>query len=337
MKDQDAALTDLNQATPEQLVAALSHPTMLWRLHAQRLLVERGQRDIEPELIKLIADLSVDQAGLNVAAIHALWALDGLDAIHGASTEPFARATQALRHPSAGVRRNAIMVLPPTEAARKALLESDVLADDDAQVQLAAVLALADVPPHTSVAAAVARIERDRTRRDRWLDDAITSTAAMNGIPFLQAIATHLSDNGIREGAVGLSGTMRIAEIVSEHVARGKPSYDDVNVLFSILAAAEPTLGQSIARGLTQGWPEGYQIPISDLQPPEFDALLSRYPVGAKVDLIRLLKRWYATPRRLDSKNRSPTLFARLCSMNLWQTPIVVTGVVYGFVWRARR
>ena len=33
----------LEDASPEKLVATLKHPTMLWRKHAQRLLVERGK------------------------------------------------------------------------------------------------------------------------------------------------------------------------------------------------------------------------------------------------------------------------------------------------------
>src|SRR4029079_16465013 len=33
----------LKDAKPEELVAALNHPNMTWRLHAQRLLIERGK------------------------------------------------------------------------------------------------------------------------------------------------------------------------------------------------------------------------------------------------------------------------------------------------------
>ena len=38
---------------PEALVAALKNDNLFWRLHAQRLLVERGKRDVVPDLIKL--------------------------------------------------------------------------------------------------------------------------------------------------------------------------------------------------------------------------------------------------------------------------------------------
>ena len=40
------------------LVAALSSDNMLWRLHAQRLLIERGQKDVVPQLIALTRNKS---------------------------------------------------------------------------------------------------------------------------------------------------------------------------------------------------------------------------------------------------------------------------------------
>ncbi len=45
----------LKDATPEKLVETLKHPNMTWRLHAQRLLVERGKTDVVPALVKLVA------------------------------------------------------------------------------------------------------------------------------------------------------------------------------------------------------------------------------------------------------------------------------------------
>ncbi|MGL4551871.1 MAG: PVC-type heme-binding CxxCH protein, partial [Gemmataceae bacterium] len=103
-------------STPAALVAALKHDNMRWRLHAQRLLVERGDTSVVEELLKLVADRSVDEIGLNVGAIHALWTLHGLKAID-------ARVHPALSHPSAGVRRNAALVLPPAKESVRAILD----------------------------------------------------------------------------------------------------------------------------------------------------------------------------------------------------------------------
>ena len=71
-------------ATPEKLVATLRHDNLFWRKHAQRLLVERGRRDVLPALVKLARDPGVDGIGLNAGAIHALWTLHGLGALRDA-------------------------------------------------------------------------------------------------------------------------------------------------------------------------------------------------------------------------------------------------------------
>src|SRR5262249_39730070 len=60
----------LKDATPETLVATLKNDNMFWRLHAQRLLVERGKADVVPALAALVADPAVDAIGLNPGAIH---------------------------------------------------------------------------------------------------------------------------------------------------------------------------------------------------------------------------------------------------------------------------
>ena len=67
----------LSRTNAAGLVAALSSDNMLWRLHAQRLLIERGQKDVVPQLIALTRNKSVDELGLNGAALHALWTLHG--------------------------------------------------------------------------------------------------------------------------------------------------------------------------------------------------------------------------------------------------------------------
>ena len=112
-RDAPAAKTPaLSKADPAGLVAALKSDNMLWRLHAQRLLVERGKLDVVPQLVALTADRTVDAVGTNGAAFHALWTLHGLGAISSTTTEAGRAAVQALAHPAAGVRKAAAMVLP---------------------------------------------------------------------------------------------------------------------------------------------------------------------------------------------------------------------------------
>jgi len=62
--------------TPAQLVAHLSHPNGWWRSEAQKLIVLHGDRSVIPALKQLA--LSGEQP---LGRLHALWTLEGLDAV----------------------------------------------------------------------------------------------------------------------------------------------------------------------------------------------------------------------------------------------------------------
>ncbi|HEY0968351.1 MAG TPA: PVC-type heme-binding CxxCH protein [Opitutaceae bacterium] len=86
------AIPALDPARPETLVAGLSHTNQLWRLHAQRLLVEGGHRSAAADLRRTV------QAG-GVGAVHALQALAGLGTVDAELL------TVAWRSDDAGLRR----------------------------------------------------------------------------------------------------------------------------------------------------------------------------------------------------------------------------------------
>lgn len=177
---------DLTKATPSELVKTLKHSNMLWRLHAQRLLVERGEQDVVPQLIELARDLSVDEIGLNVGAIHALWTLHGLNAIQG---EGLNAAIGALMHPSHGVRRNAVQVLPDTMGTGDMIVKAGLLEDKHVQVQLAALLKLSDIPSNKIVAEAIYKqLASGAYEGDRELTDAVTIASAVHAYPYIQTV-----------------------------------------------------------------------------------------------------------------------------------------------------
>src|SRR5690606_28103948 len=66
----------LSDASVEELVSALSHPNGWWRDTAQRLLIER-QAVSAAALLRLLARGADDER----IRLHALWTLDGLDAV----------------------------------------------------------------------------------------------------------------------------------------------------------------------------------------------------------------------------------------------------------------
>ncbi|MEW6157764.1 MAG: PVC-type heme-binding CxxCH protein [Verrucomicrobiota bacterium] len=184
-----ASMPQLNPSHPQSLVEALQNNNLLWRMHAQRLLVERGQSDVVPALCKLVQNHSVDEIGLNVGAIHALWTLHGLGALSTSNSEACASARAALKHPSAAVRRAAVMTLPRQSDLYNAMTEAKLLNDPDAQVRLATFLALAEIPAFEAAGQAVlAALQEARNSEDRWIPDAATAAAAKHDAAFLRAV-----------------------------------------------------------------------------------------------------------------------------------------------------
>ncbi len=190
----------LHNAGPEKLVETLGHHNLRWRLHAQRLLVERGETDVLPALIERVQDRSVDEIGLNPGAVHALWTMHGLGLLeashhmhsHGhdnGSGEALAAVREALSHPCWAVRRNAIQVLPENSATRDLLLRAGVLNDDSFKVRKDALLALAVMPPADEIGRAVFVSLRDEesAAQDPWLRQAAVIAGSQHAAGFLAA------------------------------------------------------------------------------------------------------------------------------------------------------
>jgi putative membrane-bound dehydrogenase-like protein len=218
----DKEAFSLKDASPQQLVAALKNNNQLWRMHAQRLLVTRGNKDVVPGLCELVRDKSVDELGLNAGAIHALWTLQGLGALGSENADAVAAAVGTLKHSSAGVRRAALMTLPRTSETTTAVLSGKLLNDFDAQVRMAALLALAELPPSDEAGAAVlAMLKLDQNSKDRWIPNAATAAAARHDAGFIKAVLASVSAPG---GAKSPNaGVNLVANDSFENERDGKP------------------------------------------------------------------------------------------------------------------
>jgi len=318
----------LKNATPQKLVATLKHPNMVWRKHAQRLLVERGKTDVLPALVKLASDNSVDDIGLNVGVIHALWTLHGLGALDEQHPNATKAAYAALKHPSAGVRRNAVQVLPRDETSVEVILSAGLLNDPDAQVRLMTFLALADRPPSKAAAEAIVTALNDpKNLNDRWIPDAATSAAANNAAHFLQALSMNTDEpeasaTGARRGStddpdVAPSSTLiSVTRIVAEHYARsGK--VESLGDIIASLTNTDPPLAGAVIRGFAAGWPKARgRRPAG----PKLDAateknlakLLTRLPDDIRPVLIRLAGIWGSKRLEKFAAQAAKSLLARV-------------------------
>jgi putative membrane-bound dehydrogenase-like protein len=286
------AAPDLTNSTPKELVAALRHSNMLWRLHAQRLLVERGESDVVDDLVTLISNPQVDALGLDVGAMHALWTLDGLG-ISGQANDPATQAVfLALSHESAGVRRAAAMVLPQTPEATGELLAAGLLNDIDAQVRLAALLALADAPPSESAGAALAKLLADPAiARDRWLADGFTSAVAMQSAGLFAALAQ-------AETAALPPRSVQAVRIAAEHAARGSMTAEQLGTLIVQVQAMPTPLAEAVIDGLGRGWPNDHAIKITPEAEAALGPLVARLSPGGQATLVKLSLSWNTTGLR---------------------------------------
>jgi len=270
----------LHNASPDQLIAALRHSNLFWRRHAQRLLVERAHRDVTLQLCKLVTGTMTDELGLNVGAIHALWTLKGLGAIEAGDGDVLTTVFAALRHPSAGVRRNALQVLPPSTDSTHAILASEVLRDASPQVQLAALLALADQAESSEAGTALSEVAGRVT--DPWLNDAITCAAAKHHQSFLTSIVANETST---------DSLARMVTIVAEHQARSD-SGPNLDPLLAALAVGNIRLSEAVVQGFLQGWPKDRSPQLSPQAEEQLDRLASRLDGEKRMGLVQLASRW---------------------------------------------
>ncbi len=276
------SLVDMSDAG---LVETLKHPSMIWRLHAQRLLIERSATAEIPRLLEILQDKTTDEIGLNVAVIHAMWVLAGLAETDATANDKktidriVKQIGDVLDHPSAGARRNAVAVLGRWPTGHSVLLQKNCLTDDqDAQVRLRGILAIADMPAIPEAGHLVARLLA-KPGADRWELDALTSAAASHALYFLESLATQKS---ITKNAA------EIADIVSEHISRGRPSESEIRQLTTALIKSEPLLVESIIRGLVRGWPKDHRLQSTEELNATYVRLFKAIPGNSRGKLLQL-------------------------------------------------
>ncbi|HVU86896.1 MAG TPA: PVC-type heme-binding CxxCH protein [Pirellulales bacterium] len=279
-----SAAPHLDRNDPTQLVAALGHDNLFWRLQAQRLLVERGLADVVPQLVNLVG--AAEQAP---AVLHALWTLAGLrdGGAIAREPDPFSQlGLIALKSADSAVRRAALKLLPRTGDSGAAILAAGCLRDASPGVRLDALLALSEMPASAATAGALVEfLSSPDVAQDRWLPLAATCAAARNDAPFLDAIATF---NGAPPAPL-----LTAARVVAEHFARGKPG-DAVAPLLARLPEADVAISTALIGGLAAGWPEGAPPTIGKPLEEALAATLRALPGSAGLPVITLANRWGA-------------------------------------------
>jgi len=259
----------LSKDNPDRLIQALQNDNLFWRRTAQRLLVERGETDVLSELYALVQDESMDEIGNNPAALHAIWTLDGLGVLDGSNEEALTTVLDALYHPVSSVRRAALTVLPRTQEVQEAVLDagilpgsdapgemdyvipSGILQDADAQVRLAALLALAEMPSSERAGQVIAdALMMENNVEDRWIHDGLIAAGAQHDTAFLQAaLAQQLPD---RADSTHRAEIGDVIQSVGMHYAM-QESTDGPGGITESIDDGDPFLRDAFLRGFKKG------------------------------------------------------------------------------------
>jgi putative membrane-bound dehydrogenase-like protein len=267
-----ARATRLDNASTAQLVEALRNTNMFWRFIAQQRLVEGRQTDAIPALIRLANNETVDEQGLNVGALHALWTLQGLGAIPG-NAQALESARRALHHPSASLRRAALQILPrdarlmedifaagmlPDRTSPHTVeytVPSTVLQDADPQVRLTALLALSELPSTERGARAILDlIYVPSNARDPWLPDA----AAIAGVKQGPAFMVDFLQRRAPSDSAALAGLRSAAAMMTRHYVAGAQTDAVVNIAVAA-AKANPVIALGVLNAIAPAPPGNRQ------------------------------------------------------------------------------
>lgn len=186
-KPQD--ITELDKNDSDGLLAGLKNDNMFWRTTAQRLIVESGNEAIIPELYEIINDQSVDEVGLNSPAVHALWTLHGLGVLNGSNQKAIEIVEKALLHPAAGVRKNAVQVLPRIHESFESIKQANLVHDPDLKTRMAAILVLAELPTSSDVGELLYEVSQDQENAsDEYLPQAIFAAILSHQDGFMKTV-----------------------------------------------------------------------------------------------------------------------------------------------------
>ena len=166
----------LGDASSEELVKILADKNNWWRMNAQRLLVDRADKNAVPVLIRMTTDAS------ELGRLHALWTLEGMAELKSQ------QINQALQDSVAGIRENAIKLAELHLSADPSLATSllTLQNDKDAKVRFQLLLTLGFVnTPQASIARTKLLLD---DINDKWVQIAALSASSSQTLPLLKVV-----------------------------------------------------------------------------------------------------------------------------------------------------
>ena len=205
-----SSFQSLADASASELVQALDSGNQFWSLTAQRLIVDDKRTDAVPTLRKRVRS---DRGGKG--AIHALWSLEGIDALDTDTHQA------ALLNRDAALRRNAIRALPPNETGRQLFFSSPVIQDPDLVTRQAAFVKLLVFPTIPEIQTVVAQLSRaEINQSDPYLNDSITLLGRVHNVSGVGENEVKVAAGDARRGE-DLFRNSPVAACASCHMVNG--------------------------------------------------------------------------------------------------------------------
>lgn len=241
---------ELDPNEPATLIAALQSPSQHTRLHAQRLLIERGKPDVVPELISLIT-------AKPVPAIHAIWALQGLGAAPGSPA--YQALETALAHENPLLRRHAMLALGAGDPAVVRALPGLITTTANPRELLLVISTAAQAPSNEPLSKALWQLASRETKLDATQSEAMRLALRRQGSTLLAvALAAELPDGWagqeILEIAKRVAASPNRSALVAMQAtapAGVRAKLDEILSAAPATAAVEPVLPGHLLAGQT--------------------------------------------------------------------------------------
>ena len=235
---------DLSTLDAKALARECASPLFWRRQTAQRLLVERGEKNAAPTLRELLADKRADPSGI----ITALRTLDQLGALTPSDVQPF------INHADAAVRIHTLQLADHwfAEAEGRALLDATLTAaaaEPNPRVQIQFALSLGEARDPRAFAM-LARFTRDRLGV-RWMDAAVLSSLHGRG---LEMLGTLLREPG---------GSAPFLPPLAQSIAARRDESELAGTL-NLVATAKPDTQAGVLDALAKGRKNAPRKPLAD-------------------------------------------------------------------------
>lgn len=219
----------LSKKDPIALVRTLNSPSQHLRLHAQRLLIERGEMDVVPQLAELVTMAATPEGrDLPLGAYHALRTLGGLAT---SADSPAKQALiAALDGTNVGIRLQAMQSLDASDPALVAKLPDLLISATKPHERLIIFTTFAMAPPNEGLAAALWNHVKSHPNQDEAERQATQLAMRRQGSTLLGvALSGEAPTNGWATGEL-------------EEVARRVANSPNRPALAAIVEKAAPTV-----------------------------------------------------------------------------------------------